>query len=60
MIEELQRTVIALTAENKELNGRNQSLRVGLADIGQKVGSFFDRLIELNSFLRRIFCGVSF
>ena len=37
MIEELQRTVIALTSENKELNGRNQSLRAKLAEIGQKV-----------------------
>mmetsp|Transcript_10758 Transcript_10758/g.22757 ORF Transcript_10758/g.22757 Transcript_10758/m.22757 type:complete len:801 (-) Transcript_10758:2060-4462(-) len=36
MIEELQRTVIGLTAENKELNGRNQSLRSNLADIGRK------------------------
>ena len=37
MIEELQRTVIALTAENKELNGRNRSLRTNLSDIGHKV-----------------------
>ena len=37
MIEELQRTVIALTAENKELNGRNRSLRTNLSDIGRKV-----------------------
>jgi len=37
MIEELQRTVITLTAENKELNGRNSSLRSNLMDIGRKV-----------------------
>ena len=37
MIEELQRTVIALTSENKELNGRNRSLRTNLSDIGRKV-----------------------
>ncbi len=37
MIEELQRTVIALTTENKELNGRNRSLRTNLSDIGRKV-----------------------
>jgi len=36
MIEELQRTVIGLTSENKELNGRNQSLRANLAEIGRK------------------------
>jgi len=36
MIEELQRTVIGLTAEHKELNGRNQSLRSNLAEIGRK------------------------
>lgn len=39
MIEELQRTVIALTSENKELNGRNQSLRSNLSEIGRKVRS---------------------
>ena len=37
MIEELQRTVIALTSENNELNGRNQSLRSQLTEIGRKV-----------------------
>ncbi len=37
MIEELQRTVIALTSENNELNGRNRSLRTNLSDIGRKV-----------------------
>ena len=37
MIEELQHTVITLTSENKELNGRNHSLRSDLIDIGQKV-----------------------
>jgi predicted RNase H-like nuclease (RuvC/YqgF family) len=40
MIEELQRTVIALSRENKELNERNEKLRRQLMDIGQKVRSF--------------------
>jgi len=37
MIEELQRTVITLSRENKELNERNESLRRQLMDIGAKV-----------------------
>lgn len=37
MIEELQHTVITLTSENKELNGRNHLLRSDLIEIGQKV-----------------------
>jgi predicted RNase H-like nuclease (RuvC/YqgF family) len=37
MIEELQRTVIALSRENKELNERNEKLRSQLIEIGQKV-----------------------
>ena len=41
MIEELQRTVMTLTAENKDLNGRNQSLRSNLSDIGSKVRVYF-------------------
>jgi hypothetical protein len=36
MIEELQRTVIALSRENKELNERNESLRRELVEIGTK------------------------
>lgn len=37
MIEELQHTVITLTSENKELNGRNHSLRSELTEIGREV-----------------------
>mmetsp|Transcript_62380 Transcript_62380/g.184582 ORF Transcript_62380/g.184582 Transcript_62380/m.184582 type:complete len:94 (-) Transcript_62380:989-1270(-) len=40
MIEELQRTVITLSRENKELNDRNESLRRQLMEIGAKVRSF--------------------
>jgi len=36
MIEELQRTVINLSRENKELNDRNEVLRRQLIDIGSK------------------------
>jgi len=36
MIEELQRTVITLSRENKELNDRNEGLRRQLIDIGGK------------------------
>lgn len=46
MIEELQRTVIALSRENKELNERNEKLRKQLVDIGQKVRS---RKVELTT-----------
>jgi hypothetical protein len=37
MIEELQRTVITLSRENKDLNERNESLRRQLVEIGGKV-----------------------
>jgi len=37
MIEELQRTVITLSRENKDLNERNENLRRQLMDIGAKV-----------------------
>ena len=43
MIEELQRTVITLSRENKELNERNDQLRRQLVDIGAKVRSSFHR-----------------
>lgn len=39
MIEELQRTVITLSRENKELNERNEQLRRQLMEIGTKVCS---------------------
>jgi hypothetical protein len=37
MIEELQRTVITLSRENKDLNERNEQLRSQLMEIGTKV-----------------------
>jgi predicted RNase H-like nuclease (RuvC/YqgF family) len=37
MIEELQRTVITLSRENKDLNDRNENLRSQLMEIGTKV-----------------------
>lgn len=37
MIEELQRTVITLSRENKDLNERNETLRRQLIELGQKV-----------------------
>jgi uncharacterized protein (DUF3084 family) len=37
MIEELQRTVITLSRENKELNERNEGLRRQLMELGAKV-----------------------
>ncbi len=40
MIEELQKTVIVLSRENKELNERNETLRRQLIDIGSKVRRF--------------------
>jgi len=39
MIEELQRTVITLSRDNKELNDRNESLRRELIEIGTKYPS---------------------
>ena len=41
MIEELQRTVITLSRENKELNDRNEGLRRDLIDIGSKVSQSY-------------------
>lgn len=42
MIEELQRTVITLSKENKDLNDRNEQLRSQLMDIGRKVRQYFE------------------
>ena len=46
MIEELQRTVMTLTAENNDLNGRNKSLRSSLTDIGRKVRTRASKRLE--------------
>jgi bZIP transcription factor len=40
MIEELQRTVITLSRDNKDLNDRNEALRRQLMEIGTKVRSY--------------------
>ena len=44
MIEELQRTVITLSRENKELNERNEALRRELVEIGTKNPGAVSRL----------------
>lgn len=50
MIEELQRTVITLSRENKDLNERNEQLRRQLMEIGTKV-----RKMSSTGFLRQFF-----
>ena len=54
MIEELQRTVITLSRENKDLNERNEQLRRNLMEIGTKVGLFqlFNPIYQCSTFLR--------
>ena len=47
MIEELQRTVIGLSRENKDLNERNEGLRRKLVEVGSKVRIIFCPLIHL-------------
>lgn len=47
MIEELQRTVITLSRENKELNERNENLRRQLMEIGAKVCVSFSNWVCL-------------
>eukprot|EP00977_Amphora_coffeiformis_P021594 scaffold9519_cov183-Amphora_coffeaeformis.AAC.10 len=51
MIEELQRTVITLSKENKELNERNETLRRQLMEIGAKVGFLLSHSLEFSSCL---------
>jgi predicted RNase H-like nuclease (RuvC/YqgF family) len=46
MIEELQRTVITLSRENKDLNERNENLRRQLMEIGGKVRKKMTRAFE--------------
>ena len=47
MIEELQRTVITLSRENKELNERNEHLRSKLMEIGAKVSGYLQQSHEV-------------
>lgn len=44
MIEELQRTVIGLSRDNKDLNDRNETLRRQLMELGTKVSDFLPTL----------------
>lgn len=55
MIEELQRTVITLSRENKELNDRNESFRRQLMEIGAKVSLRVCVFILLESYPLNIF-----
>jgi hypothetical protein len=65
MIEELQRTVITLSRENKELNDRNEDLRSKLMGIGAKVrdlqcihsGVGFGWMIQRMFVIGSCFCG---
>lgn len=59
MIEELQRTVITLSRENKELNERNESLRRQLMEIGAKVRVVWERAGEMPPFDVHGFCLVT-
>lgn len=54
MIEELQRTVITLSRENKELNERNEQLRRQLMEIGTKVRSFVVSIVSLISLIKSV------
>ena len=60
MIEELQRTVITLSRENKELNDRNETLRRQLMEIGAKVRQFFLHfiLVEISLHSRPSTCSL--
>lgn len=53
MIEELQRTVIGLSRENKELNERNEGFRRQLMELGTKVSAALRRLFPLDTFTVR-------
>lgn len=53
MIEELQRTVIGLSRENKELNERNEGFRRQLMELGTKVSVALRRLFPLDTFTVR-------
>lgn len=53
MIEELQRTVITLSRENKDLNERNESLRRQLVEIGGKVRIIFCDILVFSRHLHR-------
>ena len=48
MIEELQRTVITLSRENKDLNERNETLRRQLMEIGGKASRLLCFVLVIN------------
>jgi uncharacterized protein (DUF3084 family) len=52
MIEELQRTVITLSRDNKELNDRNEALRRELMEIGAKVSEIRSDVVSFEIFFR--------
>jgi bZIP transcription factor len=57
MIEELQRTVITLSRENKDLNERNENLRRQLMEIGAKVSNaekMTSKVLRDGKFLRHV------
>lgn len=55
MIGELQRTVITLSRENKDLNERNEALRRELVEIGTKNPGVVSDSLILNRFCRVFF-----
>jgi predicted RNase H-like nuclease (RuvC/YqgF family) len=59
MIEELQRTVITLSRENKDLNVRNESLRRQLMEIGSKVSCVWKKAM-IARHLHRFVCVSAF
>jgi predicted RNase H-like nuclease (RuvC/YqgF family) len=60
MIEELQRTVITLSKENKDLNDRNEHLRQQLMEIGTKVcGCMCDVPAMSMCLIDILYCGFS-
>jgi hypothetical protein len=64
MIEELQRTVITLSRENKDLNERNEQFRTQLMEIGAKVSETGANSVLIGKsphlFIRFLFYGSAF
>mmetsp|Transcript_525 Transcript_525/g.911 ORF Transcript_525/g.911 Transcript_525/m.911 type:complete len:197 (-) Transcript_525:988-1578(-) len=54
MIEELQRTVIGLSRDNKDLNDRNESLRRQLMDLGTK----YPQVVPLHAIMGGSLAGI--
>lgn len=62
MIEELQRTVIGLSRDNKDLNDRNETLRRQLMELGTKVSDFLPPLdlLHICNHLKNILTSLYF